>query len=198
MWKLSDTCKWLTNTLTDYYRPSLLLWLRFIRYFCCQQNTWNVQMSEIFLGKSAISPIATALSFSLFVSVCYFHLHRSYFVKIKNVKNDVDIFLYLPSNGAIAEVLLHDLDLFQSQLSNVNISETMKDSWKCIIRLFGYWYLLSNGAIMRMLYSMTLTYFCQIFEMLLFWQFCLDLIYMIHWCCVILVYRYVTVEIYIV
>ena len=84
-----------------------------------------------FWGKSAISPIAMALSVSLCVRLrmCVTFVNRGRILaKLTKCKNDIYTFWYLPLSGAIPKVVLRDLEILftRSNISNANISKTMR------------------------------------------------------------------------
>ena len=112
-------------------------------------------------------------SVCLCVCVCVVLLSRAQvhiLTKIRNVKNDIYIFLYLPSNGTIANVILCDLDLIiQVQIFQiVNFSETVRASAKMRDAAFiNFWFLSLNNIIVNViLCDLDLLFSGQIFQKL--------------------------------
>ena len=78
---------------------------------------------------------------------------------------------YLPSNGIIANVVLHDLDLnfLSKKYWNVNISETVRAVAKVHHNIYRGWYLPSNDSIVKVvlldldLHFQDQTFSCYVF-----------------------------------
>ena len=75
----------------------------------------EIYTNVVYIYICKILPIAMGLSVSVCQSVTFVRTGRT-LAKIKNVKNEVCRFWYLPLNGVIAKIVLHDIDLnFQGQ-----------------------------------------------------------------------------------
>ena len=167
-------------TTINSYRLSMLLAVGYIR----SRQICHIAYSNV--------------RFSICVYVCVFItflITGRILTKIKNVKNNVYRFLDLPSNGAIANVILHDPDLLFTRLnvSNINISETVRASAKVHHWTFINFYIYHRITLLLVLYSVTLTFLkCLYFPSTgVIWECDLDLLFKVkHFKCLYLVNGY--------
>ena len=132
---------------------------------CYHQATLIIKIWSFsgFRKVSKIPPIATRLSISQSVCVCYFSEHSSYVGENQNCKNVVYRVWYFPSNGIIVKVVLCDLDLlFESQTFYMLISETVRARAKIVCQSFVVFYICHRMVSLQKLYSMTWTYLLKV------------------------------------
>ena len=79
----------------------------------------------------------------------------------KNARGDIFKFQHLPSIIIIASIVLFDLEFSSSNISNVNISKTVKASEKLQELTFVDFIICYGMATLRMLCFLTLTYFSR-------------------------------------